>query len=203
MTVVCGASGTGRTRFAYALAAHYRGHVIDTSDILAAARAVTGPDQHPDLFYHDAEDHRGVPSRPLAGTAEELASARMRAADALAPAVTAVIGKQPRLYLDNSAFPHTIVTGRHATPALATWFAVVLVEDRDQILANLRAKTPRGVSHDLRTQTSLLVQADLGRRQNEENGTRTFYVNARPWSDAVDRVLNTLNDYWDMDTALG
>lgn len=33
LTVVCGASGTGRTRFAYALAARYNGHVIDTGDV--------------------------------------------------------------------------------------------------------------------------------------------------------------------------
>jgi hypothetical protein len=203
ITVVCGASGTGRTRFAYALAAHYRGHVIDTSDILDAARAMTGPGQHPELFYQDAEDYRGFPVRPLPGTAEELATARMRAADALAPAVRAVIGKQPRLRRDVSDFPHTVVTGRHSTPALAPWFAVVLTESEDQILANLKTKTPHDVSHELRAQASMLVQRELYLRRNEDNGVRTVFVKARPWPDAVDRALTMMGDYWDMDNALG
>jgi hypothetical protein len=204
ITVVCGASGTGRSRFAYALAAFYRGHVIDTSDILDSVRAMTGPDRHPELFYQDAEDgRRGFPIRPLAGTAREFADARMRAADALAPAIRAVISRQPRLYRNSSSYPHTVVTGRHATPALAPDFAVVLTEDEDQILANLKAKTRHDVSYDLRVQTSLLVQQELTRRRHNDAGARTVFVSARPWSDSVDRARGEMNDYWDMDNALG
>ncbi len=55
-TVVCGASGTGRTRFAYTLTAHFHGHVIDTGDVLSAVRAMTTAERYPELFYQDAED---------------------------------------------------------------------------------------------------------------------------------------------------
>lgn len=128
MTVVCGASGTGRTRFAYALAAQYNGHVVDTSDVLAAVRAMTGPGRIPELSYQDAEDWRDLveaegpgprQKQPLRGTAEELAAARLRAADVLTPAVRAVMAEQPRLHLDGLyEYPHTVVTGRHPCPRL-------------------------------------------------------------------------------------
>jgi hypothetical protein len=203
-TVVCGASGTGRTRFAYALAARYHGHVIDTGDVLTAVRAMTTAEQHPDLFYQDAEDHQKFPRSPLTGTAEEYAAARLRAADTLKPAVTAVMARQPGVRLDRfEDYPHTVVTGRHATPALGLWFTVVLLEEEDQIRANLKAKDPGDVSHDLRTRTSVLVQKGLTDRRRENGGHRTVFVNARPWTDAVDRASNRMGDYWDMDNALG
>ncbi|SDM43500.1 hypothetical protein [Allokutzneria albata] len=155
LTVVCGASGTGRTRFAYALAARYNGHVVDTGDVLQAVRAMTG--QYPALSYQDAEDWRGFaeadgvwprPRNPLPGTAEELAAARLRAADVLTPAVLAVITKQPRLRLDGDyQFPHTVVTGRHALPSLAWDFAVILTETEEQIHANLAARELPGHRH--------------------------------------------------------
>jgi hypothetical protein len=156
MTVVCGASGTGRTRFAYTLAAHrLNGHVIHTRDVLA-------------------------------------------------PAVHAVMRQQPGIEIENYNHPHTVVTGRHATPDLAGGlYAVVLLEDEEQILANLTAKHPHDLSLDLRCRTSMLVQRELCRRKNEEGGSRTVFIKARPWSDAVERAISAIGDYWDMDNALG
>ncbi|CAM3317202.1 hypothetical protein KIPE111705_01875 [Kibdelosporangium persicum] len=197
VTVVCGASGTGRTRFAYALAARYNGHVIDTSDVLQAVRAMTGPEQYPELFHQD---------QPLAGTAEEVATARLRAADVLAPAVRAVITEQPRLRLDGfQEYPHTVVTGRHALPTLAWDFAVVLRETGEQIHANLAGRYPRDDSLDRRVRASMLVQDELVRRGREHNRTRchVVFVDARPWSDAVDRARGEMNDRWDSGNALG
>jgi hypothetical protein len=214
-TVVCGASGAGRTRFAYALAARYNGHVIDTGDVLGAVRAMTGPEQHPELFYHDAEDWRDFAGaedpgprskQPLTGTAEELAAARLRAADVLTPAVQAVMAKQPRLRLDgNYEYPHTVVTGRHALPTLAWDFAVILTESEEQIFANLAARYPHDVSLELRARTSILVQEELLRRGAEHNKTHchVISVDARPWSDAVDRAYGEMSDWWDYSTALG
>jgi hypothetical protein len=197
VTVVCGASGTGRTRFAYELAAQYNGHVIDTSDVLRAVRAMTGPEQYPELFTQE---------QPLAGTAEELAAARLRAADVLAPAVRAVMTEQPRLRLDGfHKYPHTVVTGRHALPTLAWDFAVILVETKDQIQANLAGRYPRDDSPDLRVRASMLVQDELLRRGREHNRTRchVVFVDARPWSDAVDRARSEMSDRWDSSNALG
>jgi hypothetical protein len=214
-TVVCGASGTGRTRFAYALAARYNGHVIDTGDVLQAVRAMAAPGQHPELFYRDAEDYREFaqfegpgsgPNQPLARTAEELAAARLRAADVLAPAVRAVLAKQPRLRLDgDNAYPHTVVTGRHALPALASDFAVILTETKEQILANLAARHRSDVSLGLRAQASMLVQNELLRRGAEHNKAhcQVIFASARPWSDAVDRIYWEMSDWWDYRTALG
>lgn len=214
-TVVCGASGTGRTRFAYALAARYHGHVIDTSDVLDAVRAMTGPGQHPELFYRDAEDWRDSaeagdpgsrPGQPLTETAGELAAARLRAADVLSPAVAAVAAQQPRLRLDGDyEFPHTVVTGRHALPALAFDFAVIVTESEEQILANLKGRRTRGASPELRARTSTLVQEELLRRGAEHNKTHCHVipVAARPWPDAVRRAREEMSDWWDYSTALG
>jgi len=213
-TVVCGASGTGRTRFAYALAARYNGHVIDTGDVLEAVRAMAGPGQHRELFYRDAEDwgdfpaaegHGPRPQQPLTGTAEELAAARLRAADVLAPAVHAVMMKQPRLCLDGAEYPHTVVTGRHALPTLAWDFAVILTETKEQILANLAARYRNDVSIGLRAQTSMLVQQELLQRGAEHNKAhcQVIFAGARPWSDAVERVYWEMSDWWDYRTALG
>ncbi|MCP3803332.1 hypothetical protein NLX83_29070 [Allokutzneria sp. A3M-2-11 16] len=217
LTVVCGASGTGRTRFAYALAARYNGHVIDTGDVLEAVRAMTGPEQHPELSYDDAEDWRDLvetegtgpwPKQPLTGTAEELAAARLRAADVLAPAVRAVIAQQPRLHLDGHyEFPHTVITGRHALPTLAWDFAVVLTETEEQVHANLAARYRNDPSLGLRVRTSMLVQEELLRRGREHDRThvhcRVVFTAARPWSDAVTRARSEMNDYWDYRNALG
>jgi hypothetical protein len=214
-TVVCGASGTGRTRFAYALAARYNGHVIDTGDVLEAVRAMAGPGQHHELFYRDAEDWRDFaeaegPGRrwkqPLTGTAEELAAARLRAADILTPAVRAVLAQQPRLRLDGDyEFPHTVVTGRHALPTLAFDFAVILTESEEQILANLAARYSRDPSLELRARTSMLVQRELLRSGAEHNKTHCHVipVAAQPWSDAVDRAYEAMSDRWDSSNALG
>jgi 2-phosphoglycerate kinase len=210
--VVCGASGTGRTRFAYALAAEYNGHVIDTGDVLEAARAMVDPGRYPELFYRDAEDWKGFAEGdrlrdPLTGTAEELAAARLRAAEVLAPAVKAVMTKQPRLRLDGFyEYPHTVVTGRHALPDLAGDFAVILTETEEQIHANLEARRHHGDSVELRTQTSLLVQRELLRRGYEhDRATHCSIIptEARPWADAVDRARSAMSDEWDSFNALG
>jgi broad-specificity NMP kinase len=213
--VVCGASGTGRTRFAYALAARYNGHVIDTGDVLEAVRAATGADRHPELFYQDAEDWRDFveteepqvrSKQPLTGTAEELAAARLRAADALFPAVQAVTAKQPRLRLDGHyQFPHTVITGRHALPALGWDFAVILNETEEQIHANLKTRDPYDDSLDLRARTSMLVQQELISRGAEHGRTHCWVINvdARPWHDAVGRAYQEMSDRWDSSNALG
>ena len=217
MTVVCGASGTGRTRFAYALAARYNGHVIDTSDVLEAVRAMTGPGQQPELFYEAAEDWRdfveaaGAGSKrrqPLTGTAEELAAARLRAADALFPAVKAVAAQQPRLRLDGfNETPHTVVTGRHALPTLAFDFVVILTETEEQIRANLKARLGPDDFLDLRARTSVLVQNELIRRAQAHRQNQphcdVVYIDAQPWSDTVKRAYSEMSDWWDYRTALG
>jgi 2-phosphoglycerate kinase len=216
-TVVCGASGTGRTRFAYGLAARYNGHVVDTGDMLEAARAVADPAQQPDLFYQDAEDWRRPvqvestdeqETPPLTGTAEELAAARFRAADALFPAVKAVAAKQPRLHLDGYfETPHTVITGRHALPNLAFDFVVILLETEEQIRANLEARLGPHDFLDLRARTSMLVQDELIRRAREhaqqQQHCDVVYSNARPWEDVVERTYGRMDDLWDYRTALG
>lgn len=205
MTVVCGASGTGRSRFARALADSFNAHVIDTSDVLEAVRAMTGPEQYPELFYQDAEDWRGFvagegPGRrlkePLTGTAEELAAARLRAAEVLAPAVQAVMKKRYRL---------AVVTGRYALPTLAWDFVVILTEDEEQVRANL-ATCYREDSVDLRARTSMVVQKELIRRGSEHRTSshcEVVFAAARPWADAVDRVRTKRSDLWDCRNALG
>jgi hypothetical protein len=103
--------------------------------------------------------------------------------------------------------PHTVVTGHHALPALAFDFAVILTETEEQILANLTARRLRDPSLELRAQTSTLVQRELLRRgaghEETHNHCYVVSVNARPWSDAVDRAYEAMSDRWDSSTALG
>lgn len=214
-TIVCGASGTGRTRFAYALAARYNGHVVDTGDALASVRAVSDAEQSPEFFAEDAEEwlHRFLVDdsiEPLTGTPEELAATRFRVADALAPAAKAVQLQQPRLHLDGfNETPHTVITGRHALPALAFDFVVILMENEEQIRANLASRASRSTPDEtflgLRVQTSMKVQEELVRRGGEHNKghCRVIYLSARPWEDAVERAYSEMDDYWDYSTALG
>lgn len=216
-TVVCGASGTGRTRFAYGLAARFNGHVVDSSDVLEAVRAMTERERHPELFYQDAEDRRDfvdaegpgpLRRQELTGTADELAVARMRAADTLFPAVKAVMAQQPRLHLDGfNVTPHTVVTGRHALPDLAFDFVVILIETEEQIRANLEARLGPSDFLDLRARTSMLVQEALVRRGIEHRKKQphcdVIHIRARPWADTAERAHHEMNDWWDYRTALG
>ncbi|WP_034263331.1 hypothetical protein [Actinospica robiniae] len=207
-TIVCGASGTGRTRFAYKLADRYNGHVVDSSDVLVAAKAMAGEGQHPELFYRDAEDWRAFPEGETPATAQELAEARFRAADVLFPAVKAVQVAQPRLHLDDYfESPHTVVTGRHALPALGFDFVVLLMETEEQIRANLRSRSCPDDVLDLRVRTSMLVQAELVRRAQEHKGRQphcdVIFTQARPWEDVVERAYTAMSDWWDYRTALG
>ena len=214
MTLVCGASGTGRSRFAHALATSFNGHVIDTGDVLEAVRAMTGPEQHPELFYQDAEDLRGFveaegPGRrskqPLTGTAEELAAARLRAADVLAAAVHAVMVKQPRLRLDVFLGPHTVVTGRHALRHAGLGLRREPHGDR-----GADPRQPRDpLSRRLRRPAGTDLDGGPGRllrRGNEHarsSHCEVISAAARPWSDAVDRVRTRRTDLRDSRNALG
>lgn len=207
-TIVCGASGTGRTRFAYTLADRYNGHVVDTGDMLEAAKAMAAEGQHPELFYRDAEEWRDFPEGETVPTPQELAEARFRAADVLYPAVKAVQVKQPRLCLDGFyESPHTVVTGRHALPTLAFDFVVVLMETEEQIRANLQSRACPADILELRVRTSMLVQAELVRRAQEHKSRQShcdvIYTQARPWEDVVERAYDAMSDWWDYHTALG
>ena len=213
-TVVCGAPGTGRDRFAYEFALRHGGHVVESGDLLAGIRALTSAQTHPELFYADAEDYRGFlpsegpgrsPRQPLPGTPAELAAARMRAADALSPAVRAVIGEQPRVRDEAGWGPHPVVTGRHALPTQGWDCAVVVTATEEQILANLRAATPHDDALEQRARTAMLVQAELIRRGNAygREHCRVLYAAAGAGSGTVEAVYEAMRDSWDSSTALG
>jgi len=51
VTVVCGASGAGRSRAAFALAARYGVPLAEADDIVTALRAMTSYEQQPQLHY--------------------------------------------------------------------------------------------------------------------------------------------------------
>ena len=213
-TVVCGAAGTGRDRFAYEFALQHGGHVVDSSDLLSGIRALTSAQTHPELFYADAEDHRGFlpsegPGRSvrqlLPGTPAELAAARLRAADALSPAVRAVIGKQPRVRDEQGWGPHPVITGRHALPTQGWDCAVIVTASEERILTSLRDADPYDDALELRAQTALLVQAELIRRGNEHGREhcRVLYAHAGDESGTVEAVYQSMRDSWDSSTALG
>jgi hypothetical protein len=213
-TVVCGADDTARERFAHEFALRHGGHVVDTGDLLTGVRALTGAQTHPELFYADAEDHRGfLPSEgvgpstrvPLPGTPAELAAARMRAADALDPAVHKLIGKQPRVRDEAGWGPHPIFSGRFALPTQGHDFAVLVTVTAEQVMENLQACDPRDGALEQRVETALLVQEELRRRAAEHRKGHCYVYEAPFGSEhgSVEALYQTMDDAWDAATALG
>lgn len=213
-TVVCGADDTSRERFAYEFALRHGGRVVDTGDLLTAARALTEPSAQPGLFLADAEDARGFepcegPGRsrrePLPGTPAELAVARMRTADALGPAVSKVIGRGPVVRDAAGWSPHSIIAGRYALPTQGFDFSVVVTATEEQILENLRAEDPHDEALELRAQTAILIQEELVRRGNAHGAghCRVLYAPAGAASGSVEAVYDAMSDFWDSSTALG
>jgi len=55
VTVVCGASGVGKSSVAIPLAARYGVPLGETDDIVTALKTITSPDDQPALHYWDTQ----------------------------------------------------------------------------------------------------------------------------------------------------
>jgi 2-phosphoglycerate kinase len=182
VTVVCGATGVGKSRVAIPLAARYGVPLGETDDIVTALLAITSADDQPVLHYW--ETHPEV----MSWSAERIADLHFSVSDVLLPGLRAVIA-------DHVEFGAPVVLeGDYLVPELVVGFgdavrAVVLHEpDVDRIAANLGAREP-GADHAGRAAVSLAVGARLAARARDIG---VPVVRPWPWLDGLDRVDRAL-----------
>jgi 2-phosphoglycerate kinase len=182
VTLVCGASGTGKSCVARPLAARYGVPLAEADDIVTALLAITTPEQQPALHFWDTHPQF------RSWAPEQIAARHFEVASALRPAYAAVIA-------DHVAFAAPVVVeGDYLLPELAAEAgtvvrAVVLDEqDEDQIAANYLRREPGAQQRD-RARVSALVSAELARRARR---CGVPVVPARPWSDGLERVDTAL-----------
>jgi 2-phosphoglycerate kinase len=185
VTLVCGASGAGKSCVARPLAARYGVPLAEADDIVTALQAITTPEQQPVLHFW--ETHPEFRFR----APEEIAARHFEVASALRPAYAAVIA-------DHVEFAAPVVfEGDYLLPELAAEAgtavrAVVLDEqDEDQIAANYQRREPGAQQQRDRARVSALVSAELARRARR---CGVPVVPARPWSDGLDRVDKALRE---------
>lgn len=182
VTLVCGASGVGKSCVARPLAARYGVPLAEADDIVTGLQAITTAEQHPMLHFWQAHPEFRT------WEPERIASQHFEVASALRPAYAAVIA-------DHVEFAAPVVfEGDYLLPELAAEAgaavrAVALDEqDEDQIAANYLRREP-GRQQRQRARVSALVSAELARRARS---CGIPVVPARPWSDALDRVGKAL-----------
>jgi 2-phosphoglycerate kinase len=156
VTLVCGASGAGKSRVARPLAECYGVPLAEADDIVTALQAITTPEQQPMLHFWEThpEFRSWTPTR--------IAARHFEVADALHPAYAAVIA-------DHVEFAAPVVfEGDYLLPELAAEAgpavrAVVLDEqDEDRITANYLRREPGGPQTTV-TRSVPMVGAELAR----------------------------------------
>lgn len=178
--VIGGASGSGKTMASYPLAEHFGVPLLEIDDLVHALLAITTPEQQP--YLH------GWRSQPdPADSTIEAVAARVRLAEALRPAVEAVI-------LNHIATGSpVIIEGDYLLPSVLSIPGVRGVflhePDEEQIVQNyLRREPGHGVQ---------LARAAVSRRHGDWLATqasvhRAPVLPARPWATIVTRVLYAL-----------
>jgi 2-phosphoglycerate kinase len=178
-TLVCGASGVGKSSVAVPLARRYRVPLLEADDIVTAVQALTTPEQLPLVHRWD------VDPATRTWTPVRIAEHTIAVADALWPGFAAVLAEH---VVESTP---VVITGDFLLPELVAGFgaavrAVVIAEpDEDRIVANYRSREPETGEQRARAQVSVLVQAELSARAARAG---VPVVAARPWSGSVDRV---------------
>jgi 2-phosphoglycerate kinase len=183
VTLVCGASGVGKTRVAVPLAARYGVPLGEADDVVTGMKAMTTPEQHP--WLHVWDTHADAVGWPAA----RVAALHLEVIEHLRPAFVAIIAD----HIECNA--PVVLEGDYFFPDLAVDFgdavrAIVIDEpDQARLAANYDAREPTGEHHDKRAEASALIGAELVRRAR---AVGLPVVAARPWSDVTDRVDATL-----------
>jgi 2-phosphoglycerate kinase len=180
VTLVCGASGVGKTSVAAPLAARYGAPLAEADDVVTAMKAVTTPEQHPILHVWATNADASV-----TWPSERIAAQHLAFIEHVRPAFVAIIGNHLEYHAP------VVLEGDYFLPDLVDDFggavrAVVIDEpDEARLEANFDAREPRGEHHDKRAEVSMLVSAELAR---SARAVGMPVVTARPWGDVTDRV---------------
>jgi len=185
VTLVCGASGVGKSHLARALADRYGVPLGEADDIVTALKAVTSAEQQP-LLHRWETDPQVRTWRP-----EQIAELHLEVAGALRPAYEAVIADHvecgaPAVFEGDYLLPE-LAGGQGGPGGLVR--AVLLDEpDAEQIAANYLRREP-GTQQAGRARVSAMIGAGLARRARRLG---IPVVPARPWGGSVDRVTEAL-----------
>jgi 2-phosphoglycerate kinase len=186
VVLVGGPSGAGKSSVARPLARRYGVSVLEIDDLVTAVRAMTTPEQQPELFFWD--------THPDPGSLDAAAIARQgrAVAAALEPALAAVIddhvaGGVPVLMEGDFLRPEFVAA---CGPRVRGLF--VVEHDPARIVANFAAREPGEGEQRLRAEASV-VAAQLIVASARRAGVPV--IEARPWADAVDRAEAALASY--------
>jgi len=185
VTLVCGASGVGKSRLAIPLAHRYGVPLGEADDITTALAALTTAEQHPMLHYWGS--HPEARSWPP----ERIAQLHLAVAESVRAGYAAVITDHVE-----SAAP-VVLEGDYLLPNLVNGFggtvrAVVVAEpDEDRLVANFMAREPEHGEQRGRARVSLAVSALLTERANAAG---VPVVAAWPWAGQLERVDRALRE---------
>ncbi|MEX5707575.1 AAA family ATPase [Parafrankia sp. FMc6] len=183
VTLVCGASGVGKSTVAVPLAVRYATPLAEADDIVTALTAMTTSRQQPVLHYWNTHPEA------LSWQPEKISELHFALAETVRPAFEAVIADHVE------ADAPVVFEGDYLLPELAMRFgsavrAVVLEEtDEQRIVSNYRIREPDSGDQHQRARVSVLVGAQLVRRASRIG---IPVVAAHPWTDTLDRVDGAL-----------
>jgi 2-phosphoglycerate kinase len=146
-----GASGTGKTTLSYPLARRYGTPIVEVDDLVEALQAITTPEQQPMLHYWLA--HPEAAHFP----AERVLELQIAFAEALRPAVDAVIGNHLRTDTP------VIIEGDYLLPGPLPDFvraALVHEPDVEQLARNYRQREPHAGEQRGRAEASARTAAN-------------------------------------------
>jgi len=181
--LVGGASGTGKSCFAKAIARHYAISVLEIDDIGQSLKAMTTKDTLPALHYFST----GVDWRDI-GVSENV-NWLIRVSKEMIPALTAIIKR----HIEDDV--PIIMEGDFLYPDLAASFSgsevkslFIIERDKNQILQNLINREGGSPQH-YRADISIAY----GKWLSEECKKRGLNViESRPWNNALSRSLEYL-----------
>jgi 2-phosphoglycerate kinase len=186
VTLVCGASGVGKSSVAVGLATRWGVPLAEADDIVTALQALTTPQQLPEVHWWVT--HPEAAAWPAGRIADQHAAMAAQ----LRPGLRAVIA-------DHLEFAAPVVfEGDYLTPDLAAGFdgrvrAVVLVEpEQGQLIANFATREPDAGVQRHRAAVSALIGARLAERARLLGQP---VLPARPWHDATDRGEHALRNW--------
>lgn len=177
--LIGGASGTGKSSLAYALAREYGVNVLEIDDIVQALKALTGGDALPALHYW--EQGRDWLSAGVEANVQWLIDVSRE----LAPGIRSIIED----HLETGV--PVIIEGDFLDPAMARAFeepgvrALYVDEpEREQIIRNYLAREG-GAAQDYRAEISAAYGEWI-------RGQGAPVIAARPWDSLVDRAAERL-----------
>jgi 2-phosphoglycerate kinase len=191
--LIGGASGTGKTRFSYPLAARFGVPIVEVDDIVEALQAMTTPEQQPAL--HHWATHPEAARLPPEG----ILRLHLAVAESLAPALEAVVANHletdtPVIVEGDYLLPGFAASERfRGMPANGQVASLFLHEpDETQLVANFSGREPDEGEQQGRARVSALFSDWLAA---EATRYGVPIVRPQPWSSLERRALAVIGAF--------